>query len=40
MFLCFERVTNNKAAHNSGVYIEMEFLAVTCVVGQVNTVDF
>jgi len=34
MFLCFERVTKNSAAHNNGVYIEMEFLAVTCILGQ------
>ena len=32
--LCFEQINKDMNAHSSGVYIEMEFLAVICNVGQ------
>ena len=35
-FLCFERLRRDLIAHDSGVYVEIEFLAVVCVAGQVS----
>eukprot|EP00795_Rhopilema_esculentum_P014885 gene14885-6021_t len=34
VFLCFERLKQNCQAHRAGIFLEIEFLAVTCTIGQ------
>ena len=40
IFLCFGRINGSKDSHSGGVYIEIEFLALVCTVGQVGLNQF